>query len=188
MSLPAPAPRRHMHTRAIRFEAYEREDGLWDIEGFMVDTKTYAVKEPYRGHRPAGAHVHDMALRLTLDEKMVVRDIEVSTAHAPYEPCFTVGPAFKALVGAQIGSGWRKAINAAVGGVKGCTHLKELMISAATVAYQAMGRWPREADVPVADKPATPAEKPYFLDGCRAWDTSGEVTRRLYPLHFRPKA
>ena len=99
-----------MHTRAIRFEAYESEDGLWDIEGFMVDTKTYAVKEPYRGHRPAGAHVHDMALRLTLDAKMVVRDIEVSPAHAPYEPCFTVAPAFKGLIGAQIGAGWRKAI------------------------------------------------------------------------------
>jgi hypothetical protein len=32
MSLPAPAPRRHLHTRVISCEGYEREDGLFDIE------------------------------------------------------------------------------------------------------------------------------------------------------------
>ena len=33
MPLPAPAPRTLKHTRAIECTGYEREDGLWDIEG-----------------------------------------------------------------------------------------------------------------------------------------------------------
>lgn len=34
---------------------------------------------------------------------MTVRDIEVATNDAPYDPCFTVAPAYKRLVGAKIG-------------------------------------------------------------------------------------
>lgn len=182
MSLSAPAPRRHQHTRKIRCEGFEREDGLWDIEARIVDTKTYATTEPYRGSRAAGMHVHDMALRMTLDRDMVVRDIEVSTEHAPYDPCFTVAEAYKGLIGAKVGQGWRRAVQEAVGGTKGCTHLRELLMPAATVAFQTMGSWPKEGD----EKPARPAKtRPNFLDGCKAWAATGEVVERLYPLHFR---
>ena len=192
MSLPDPASRRHLHTRTIRCEGFEREDGLWDIEASIIDTKTHKTVEPYRGARDAGAHVHDMELRLTLDRDMVVKDIEVSTNHAPYDPCFTVGPAYKGLIGAKIGGGWRRAVNEAVGGTKGCTHLKELLMPAATVAYQTMGSWPKEGDTnakaggevkPVPMRGDAGA-KPYFLDGCKAWSTQGEVVARLYPMHY----
>ena len=187
MSLSAPAARRHLHTRRIHCEGFQRDDGLWDIEARIVDTKTHKTVEPFRGAREAGAHVHDMELRLTLDRDMVVRDIEVSTNHAPYDPCFTVAPAFKDLVGAKIGGGWRRAVNEAVGGTKGCTHLKELLMPAATVAFQTMGSWPKEGDAkgearPVA-LPGRPAAKPYFLDGCKAWSTEGEIVEKLYPMH-----
>ena len=187
MSLPAPAPRRHLHTRTIRCEGFERDDGLWDIEARIIDTKTHNTVEPFRGAREAGAHVHDMELRLTLDREMVVKDIEVSTNEAPYNPCFTVASAYKGLVGAKIGGGWRKAVNGAVGGTKGCTHLKELLMPAATVAYQTMGSWPKEKDAQGEVKPvpmADPGAKPYFLDGCKAWSTQGEVVAKLYPLHY----
>src|SRR6185503_19700597 len=46
MSLSAPAPRRHLHTRSITCEGFARDDGLWDIEARIVDTKTYRVEEP----------------------------------------------------------------------------------------------------------------------------------------------
>lgn len=187
MSLSAPAPRRHLHTRTIHCEGFQRDDGLWDIEARIIDKKTHKTVEPYRGAREAGAHVHDMELRLTLDRDMVVRDIEVATNHAPYDPCYTVAPAFKALIGAKVGGGWRRAVNEAVGGTKGCTHLKELLMPAATVAYQTMGSWPKESDAksevkPVA-LPGKAAAKPYFLDGCKAWSSDGEVVARLYPMH-----
>ena len=187
MSLPQPAARRHLHTRTIRCEGFERDDGLWDIEARIIDTKTHNTVEPFRGAREAGAHVHDMELRLTLDREMVVKDIEVSTNEAPYNPCFTVASAYKGLVGAKIGGGWRKAVNGAVGGTKGCTHLKELLMPAATVAYQTMGSWPKEKDAQGEVKPvpmADPGAKPYFLDGCKAWSTQGEVVAKLYPLHY----
>ncbi len=191
MSLSPPAARRHMHTRTIHCEGYERDDGLWDIEARIVDTKTYAVTEPYRGRREAGMHVHDMELRLTLDRGMVVRDIEVVTEHAPYDLCFTVAPAYKGLIGAKIGAGWRRAVNESVGGTKGCTHLRELLMPVATVAFQTMGSWPKEGEARPAEgavatgaQPGQIAPRPYFLDGCKAWSSEGEVVAKLFPLHY----
>ncbi len=188
MSLPPSVPRRHLHTRTITCEGYSREDGLWDIEARIVDQKTYAVDEPYRGHRAAGEHVHDMRLRMTLDPAMVVREIDVATEHAPYSPCFTVAPAYKALIGKRIGGGWRKAVNEAVGGTKGCTHLKELLMPAATVAFQTMGSWPKEGQVATEQQPDTSRKKPYFLEGCKAWASDSEVVKRLFPLHYKPRS
>lgn len=187
MSLSAPAPRRHLHTRTIACEGFERDDGLFDIEARIIDTKTYAVSEPYRGHREPGMHVHDMQLRMTLSRDMVVRDIEVSTNHAPYDPCFTVAPAYKGLVGAKVGSGWRRAVNEAVGGTKGCTHLRELLMPAGTVAFQTIGSWPKEGQVATEARPDRSPKKPHFLNGCKAWAEDSPVVKRLFPLHYKPR-
>lgn len=186
MSLSPAAPRRHLHSRTVSCEGYARDDGLWDIEARIVDVKTYAVNEEFRGHRPTGAHVHDMSLRLTLDAQMVVKDIEVTTDDAPYKACFTVAPAYRKLVGAKIGNGWRRAVNEAVGGTKGCTHLKELLMPAATVAFQTMGSWPKAGETVTQRLPDGRDQRPYFLDGCKAWSTDGEVVKKIYPMHYRP--
>ncbi|MEO8144893.1 MAG: DUF2889 domain-containing protein [Betaproteobacteria bacterium] len=179
MSLPSPAPRRHLHTRIIKCEGYERDDGLYDIEAQIIDVKTQDSEEPYRGLRKAGAHVHDMQVRLTLDRAMTVRAIEVTTNHAPYDVCPSVAPGYQALVGAKIGGGWRKAVTEAVGRTKGCTHITELLMPMATVAFQTMGSW----------KPGeTGAEKPRFIDGCKAWASDGPVVKRLFPMHYRKQA
>ena len=188
MSLSDPAPRRHLHTRTIACEGFEREDGLFDIEARIVDTKTYEVNEPYRGRRAPGTPVHDMQLRLTLDRAMTVRDIEVTTNHAPYDPCPTVAPAYKALVGARVGGGWRKAVAEAVGRTRGCTHITELLMPAATVAFQTMGSWPKEGQVATEEHPDTAKKRPYFIDGCKAWASDGPVVERLFPLHYRKGA
>ena len=188
MNLPAAAPRRHLHTRTITCEGFARDDGLWDVEARIVDTKTYPMDEPYRGHRAAGMHVHEMHLRLTVDTDKNVHDIAVSTQHAPYDACFTVAPAYKRLIGANLARGWRKAVQAAVGGTAGCTHLKELLMPAATVAFQTMGSWPRNGDVATEAAPDRNAEKPHFIDGCKAWASDDVVVKRLFPLHYQPKA
>ena len=179
--LSTPAARKHLHTRTINCEGYERDDGLFDIEAQIVDTKTYAVEEPIRGLRPAGAPVHDMQLRLTLARDMTVRGIEVVTNHAPYDICPSVAPGYQSLIGAKVGGGWRKAVTEAVGRTKGCTHITELLMPAATVAFQTMGSWkPQEG--------AAAGAKPAFIDGCKAWASDGPVVQKLFPMHYRGRA
>jgi hypothetical protein len=187
MNLPPPAPRRHRHTRTISCEGYQREDGLWDIEARIVDTKTFRYREPFRGLRELGDPVHDMAVRLTIDNDMVVREIEVAMLAVPYAPCTSVVPAFKGLIGRKIGAGWRRAVQECVGGVKGCTHVRELLLPAATVAFQTLGSWPEEGQSVQPPDPDFTSERPHFVDGCKAWAADGEVVAKLYPqFHRKP--
>ena len=181
MSLSTPAVRKHLHTRTIVCEGFERDDGFFDIEASIVDQKTYAVDEPIRGHRPAGAPVHDMQLRLTLSADMTVRAIEVTTNHAPYDICPSVAPGYQRLVGAKVGGGWRKAVTEAVGRTRGCTHITELLMPAATVAFQTMGRWKPES----GESAEAALAKPAFIDGCKAWASDGPVVQKLFPMHYR---
>ena len=105
MNLPPPVPRTHKHTRRITCEGYRRDDGLWDIDARIVDTKTYRYIEPDRGSRAIGEPVHDMSVRLTSDDAMIVRDIVVVFSSNPYAACLGAAPNFKGLIGAKVGLG-----------------------------------------------------------------------------------
>lgn len=76
MPLPdAAIDRTLLHTRTITCEGYERADGLWDIDGWMTDVKTYDVPNLDRNGIPAGVPVHGMGLRMTIDTDLIIRDI-----------------------------------------------------------------------------------------------------------------
>ncbi|HYF21541.1 MAG TPA: DUF2889 domain-containing protein [Ramlibacter sp.] len=190
MPLPAPAPRRHMHTRSVSYQGYQRDDGLWDIEALLTDVKPYSFTGLDGSDIPADKPIHGMGIRLTIDESLVIQAIATTVDHAPYGECQQGNAPVQQLVGARLGPGWRQAIEQALGGVRGCTHLRELLFNMATAAYQALfpvlERRRREEAAATGQKPA-----PGHLNGCIAWDSRGPVTARLYP-HFvnwqkRPK-
>ena len=193
MDLPQPALRRHMHTRTIHCEGFRRDDGLWDIEARIIDMKTFAYREPIRGDRGAGDHVHNMIVRLTITDDLVVRDVQVAMPATPYPTCLQAMPAYQGLIGKRIGQGWRRAVQECVGGTKGCTHVRELLFPMATVAFQTVIGW-RESDgngsvddgatIPPAHTDDT--ELPHFIDGCKGWARNGEVVAKLYPRFHRP--
>lgn len=174
-----------MHTRTIHCEGFIRDDGLWDIEARMVDTKAYVFKETSRGIREPDDTVHDMAVRLTMDETLTVTAVAVSMASTPYASCIDASARFDGLVGLQVGPGWRAGVNKCVGGTLGCTHVRELLFPMATVAFQSVFGWP-EANPPL-DKPGVPERalapdvKPAFINGCYAWAADGLVVAELYP-------
>lgn len=170
MSLSAPAPRRPIFTRRIVCEGFEREDGLYDLEARVTDT----TPDP-KARNPR----HDMHLRLTVDLEYTVRAIEVKTLSAPNEECFIVEPPHQQLVGKNIMRGWRKAVTEAVGGDIGCTHIRELLMTAATGVYQTLaGRVKRE-------RPA--GELPGVAGTCKAWALDGKLIRTEFPMFYKPR-
>lgn len=183
MSLTPAAPRRKFHTRSIVCDGYKRDDGKWDIEARIVDTKAYAYTEPVRGRREAGEPVHHMAVRLTVDDTLLVHAIEVEMPATPYGTCQNAMPAYQGLVGKRIGLGWRRAVNEAVGGTRGCTHVRELLFPMATVAFQTISGWDDDETGDADGSAHQSGTKPYFLDGCKAWASDGEVVARFFP-HF----
>ena len=183
MPLPAPAPRSLKHTRAVECTGYEREDGLWDIEGHLVDTKTYIHSRRDGGReRQPGDPVHNMWLRLTIDLDLKIHDVEAFTESSPYVQCSNITVNFKKLIGLSIGPGWRKTINERVGGVLGCTHLVELLGPLGTTAFQATGR-AREAHN--AGKPVT--KKPYQINSCHIYKDDAPAVLERWPDFYSGK-
>mgnify|MGYP003347084041 CR=1 FL=1 len=80
--------------------------------------------------------VHDMSIRLTLDHKFTIVDVEAVTDKSPYQICGNVAPDFKKLIGLRIGGGFHREVRARLGGVHGCTHIVELLGPVATTAFQ----------------------------------------------------
>jgi hypothetical protein len=180
MPLSESGPRKLIHTRAIECKGYEREDGLWDIEAQLTDTKTYAHLRRHGGtERQPGEPVHHMWLRLTIDLDLHVHDAEAVTDAGPYPYCGNITPNFKSLIGLKIGRGWRREINLRLGGVKGCTHLVELLGPLGTTAYQATGRARNARD---AAKAST--KKPYVLGSCHVYKEDSPAVLERWPQFY----
>jgi len=190
MPLSPPVGRQHLHTRRVTCQGFFRDDGLLDIEGRITDEKTYEHANEWRGPLKPGDFVHDMSIRLTLDHRFVIVDVEAVTDKSPYSMCGNITPNFKRLIGLRVGGGFNRAVRERLGGTEGCTHIVELLGPVATTAFQTAGsRKARElADAHRAriGKPARadsgrPKSRPYMLDSCHTWASDSEVTKRWVP-------
>ena len=137
-SLSPPVPREAVHKRQINCNGFVRDDGLYDIEAELTDHKTYAFPSDFRGTVTPDLPVHHMILRVTINKERVIQHAEAITITGPYAICPTANEVFHNLVGLQIGSGWRRKVQAAIGGRHGCTHITELLGPVATIAYQTL--------------------------------------------------
>lgn len=176
MPLSRPASRDHIHTREIRCRGFRRSDGLWDIEGSLEDSKTYSFDNRDRDGIRAGEPIHRMAIRLTIDEDMVVRAAEASTDAGPFSICGDVTPVFRSLEGLSIGPGWRKAVLARMGASAGCTHLTELLLGPMTTTAMQTLRAARRQRTSVDG-----GQRPAIIDSCHALRADGPVVAREWP-------
>ena len=137
-SLSPAVPREAVHKRQINCNGFVRADGLYDIEAELTDHKTYDFPSDFRGTVTPDLAVHHMVLRITIDRDRVIQHAEAITITGPYAICPTANAIFENLVGLQIGPGWRRKVQAAIGGRHGCTHITELLGPVATIAYQTL--------------------------------------------------
>ena len=177
MPLSQPKPRERIHNRDIELRGYRREDGLWDIEAHLTDAKTYSFPNRERGEIRAGEPIHDMWLRVTVDDGLTIHQVEAATDYGPFGICGDIAPAYRKLEGMTIGPGWQREAKIRAGGVHGCTHLFELLGPIATVAIQTLVRSsnPKERD---------PARRPRHLGTCHALDLNGPVVKDHYPEFY----
>jgi len=167
------------HTRRVRYEGYKRRDGLWDIEGHLTDIKNhdYHLKS---GVRRAGQPVHSMWLRLTIDRALTIVDVSASSDAVPYPGgCEPIAPAYRRLIGLSLLKDFRKNVRELLGGVRGCTHLTEMLGGMPTAAVQTFAGEMKE------ERPD--GAKPYQLDQCHALETTSETVRQWYPKWHRTK-
>ncbi|MEO6280233.1 DUF2889 domain-containing protein [Roseateles sp.] len=168
--------RRPLHRRALDVQVFARDDGLFDVEASLIDTKSHDV--PLAGMtRKAGDPIHEMQLRLTVDATLTITAASSDTLWMPYpQACGAHGDAYGQLVGLNLMKGFRQAVVERLGGTKGCTHLTELCQVLPTAVIQAMAG--SVIDTREGDAAGNP---PFQLDRCHALRRDGATVARFYP-------
>lgn len=169
--------RKLSHTRNIQVQAFEREDGLWDIEAHLTDKKHFSLGTPDRELITSDDYLHDMCFRIALDLDMTIQEVEATMSDTPYLRCPDVLPNYQRLLGVVIGPGWQREIKQRLGATEGCTHLRELLGPMATVAYQAI----TDAVYRPIDYTKNPQIFKPLVDSCYGLDAAGDVIPRLWP-------
>jgi hypothetical protein len=168
--------RRLMHRRSVECVGYLRNDGLWEVEARLVDTKPFAQRE-----LKAGDPVHDIALRLAVDDRMTIVEAETTMRATPYPTCVEVEPILQRLVGERIGKGWRELVRQKIGRLETCTHLSELLGPAVTALFQTMSYGKTPDGGGSMDHQRAAGERPFFVGGCHSWRTDGPIVAEMFP-------
>lgn len=184
MALPPAHPERLLkHRRSIDLAVYACGDGLWEVDARLVDTKTrdYPLAG---GTRQAGDPVHDMTLRLVIDEQMNILAAGAHTEWMPYPGhCNAYGDAYARLVGLNLMQRFRQGVKERLGGIQGCTHLTEMAQVLPTAVVQAFAGEVLDTQESGA---AQTDQQPFQIDRCHALRAGGEAVRTHYPRWYRP--
>ena len=148
----------------------------------MVDTKTYSIPNRHRGEVAAGEPVHEMWLRLTIDDSMRIHAVEAVTDYGPFGLCPAITHNFRRLEGLTIGPGFRRAVRERVGGTQGCTHLVELVDTIATTAFQTMTALRHREEL--RPRAASNLERPRFLGTCHALAGDSPAVKEHWPEFY----
>lgn len=183
--LSAPPARQPLHTRKVHCQGYIRDDGLFDIEGEIVDTKSYPFDNHHRGTVHAGEPVHHMRVRITVDNDLNIVEAEAVSLDTPYDVCPFGALNFKRLKGLRIGPGYMRKVKERYGRSQGCTHILELMYPLGTTAYQTVYPYlesKRQEEEGISEgESMRPAA---LLNTCHAFSKHSPVVKHLWPDRY----
>ena len=181
MALPIAAPTRKLsHHRSIDVRVYARGGGLWEVDAEVRDVRANDTRMA-TGRLPAGLPIHDMLLRLVVDEQFNVIEAGAETRARP-DPgaCENHGDAYGRLAGLNLMKRFRQNVRERLGGIEGCTHITELSQVLPTAVVQAFAG--QVLDVSGKDPSA---QQPMQIDRCHALRADGPVVQQYYPRWYR---
>jgi hypothetical protein len=172
--------RREIHHRQIELRFYARDDGLYEVEGRLLDRKTHPFRRVLHEHdTPAGEPLHDITVGLIIDQDMLIHGATASMAVTPFAVCRGAATTVLPLQGLRIGRGWNKQVRTLLGGTASCTHVVELLGPMATTAYQGLAPL-RLARITSASGSGSD-DVTGKIDSCYAYSAEREVVATLWP-------
>lgn len=173
-----------MHCRQIETTFGRRSDGMFQIEGRLLDTKAQPFRRQLADEdTPPGTPLHRIAVRLVVDADLLVHEATADLATTPFETCRGAEQTLLPLKGLRIEAGWMKRVKAMLGGPNSCTHILELLGPMATTAFQGLAPM-RIARI---NAPGDGAERRRKVDSCYAYAAQRDVVARLWPHLYKPK-
>jgi len=178
MPLSEPAERDPIQTRTVEVSSYRRRDGLWDVEGRLTDVAALPIRNYTGGVIDAGTPIHDMRVRLTLDDSVEIVAVDAAMDAHPYPVCPGILPAYQKLRGEKIGRGWNRRLRELFGGVRGCVHIVDLLGPVGTIGFKSVIRESGQDDAAPEDRVD---DKPYQVNSCHALASDRPIVRDRWP-------
>ena len=178
MPLSEPAEREPIQTRKVEVSSFRRQDGRWDVEGRLTDVAALPIKTYTGGLIEAGTPIHDMRVRLTLNDTREIVNVDVAMDAHPYPVCPGILPSYQKLMGEKIGPGWNRRIRELFGGVGGCVHIVDLLGPVGTIGFKSVIRESGQDDAAPEDRVD---DKPYQVNTCHALASNGPIVRDRWP-------
>jgi hypothetical protein len=177
----ANAEREEIHQRSIDLRFYRRKDGLYEVEGRLLDTKRHRFRRQLaEADTPAGEPLHDIIVRLVLDDSLTVHDAQAELRTTPFQVCKGAAQTLVPLKGLRVGAGWTRRVRELLGGAASCTHIAELLGPLATTAFQGLA----PARLARLNDPQNESQRGAKVDSCYAYAAEREIVARLWPhLH-----
>jgi hypothetical protein len=179
------AEREEIHHRQVDLRFYKRTDGLYEVEGRLIDTKSHPFRRQLANDDlPPGTALHDIVVRMIIDESMVVHDVQAHMGATPFAVCAGASETLRPLRGLNIASGWNKRVRELLGGAASCTHIVELLGPMATAAFQGLA--PQR--LARMNAQGNESERVGKVNSCYAYSEQREVVARLWPHLHRKSA
>lgn len=178
-----PIEKEALHHRRIDLCFYRRSDGLYEVQGRLVDTKTHPFRRQLSNEdTPPGVPVHDITVTLVIDDNLLIHDATADMVATPFQVCLGAQTTLAPLQGLHIGSGWTRQVRERLGGAASCTHIVELLGPMATTAFQGLAPQ-RLARI---NAPGGEAQRRAKVDSCYAYSAERDVVAQLWPELHRP--
>lgn len=175
--------RKELHFRRIEMRGFARDDGLYEVEGKLVDSKPFDIDIVGGGkHLAANEDIHNLGVRMVFDREMVVTEISTFSQATPFATCHGGGEVLQAMVGVRIGAGWSREVRSRLPHDAVCTHLRELLAPMATTAFQALTE-ERKRQPEAVDAEGRPKK----IGTCFAYAAEGELVRIRWSEFHRPR-
>ena len=169
--------RNEIHHRQIDIRFFQRSDGLFEVEGRLLDRKTQPFRRVLHDRdTPPGTPLHDILVRLIIDESLLVHEATATLAASPFDLCRGAANTLAPLKGLRIGAGWNKRVRELLGGAASCTHIVEMLGPIATTIYQGFAPQ-RLARMMLQGNDAHESK----IDSCYSYGRDREVVARLWP-------
>lgn len=176
--------RRELHQRQLDLRFFQRSDGLFEIEACLIDRKTHPFRRALQDRNtPAGTPLHDIRVRLVIDESLLVHEASASFDASPFALCREARNTLAPLKGLCIGAGWNKRVRELLGGAGSCTHIVEMLGPMATTAFQGLAPQRLARMMQPGNE-----EHRSKIDSCYAYGRDREVVAQLWPRSRVPDA
>ena len=134
--------------------------------------------------RDRGQPVHQISIRLTIDDDLVIQNAVGCMDSTPYPICGNAAFKVAELKGLKIRPHWTRQAQKLMGGRRGCTHLFELLRPIATTCFQTMSGSSSREDSGYQINPGKVAKQPFFINSCHALAADGDIVKTFWPEFY----